>query len=201
MGCMKWMWCSVLGLSLLASAQQRVPVPTMGTVTGQVMCGDTQRPARFANVALINQSRISGSNIYKARGPDDVGTIWLGTTTGVDGHFEIDALTPGDYYVIAWAKGYVLPIGRLVSAKPPTDEEVAKLVDGLMRDVPIVHISAAGTEHTAVTMQRGGVVVGRVTYDDGSPVAGANVQVEIAEGMDRVYKMPFYLFAALRPYE
>jgi hypothetical protein len=124
--------------------QQALSQQPGGTVTGHVYCGDTQRPARFADVELLQQGT-TGS-----RGPN-YQSAGRGRTA-LDGSFTITGVTAGDYYVAATMAGYISPVA------------VSR-----MTQQPI--------ERVVVTMDRGAVVSGRVTYDDGSAVPGVSVRL------------------------
>jgi hypothetical protein len=128
-----------------------------GTVTGHVYCGDTQRPARFADVELLQEStNASGGPSYQDR---DRGR------TALDGSFNITGVSPGDYYVAATMSGYI------------SQQAVARMTQQPIARVPTAHIDAGRTADVVVTMDRGAVVSGRVTYDDGSAVPGVSVRL------------------------
>ncbi|HEY5328947.1 MAG TPA: carboxypeptidase-like regulatory domain-containing protein [Acidobacteriaceae bacterium] len=140
---------------------QVAPQPTTpqigGTVTGHVYCGDTQRPARFADVELLQQStNTSRGPNYQSAGRG---------RTALDGSFTITGVPAGDYYVAATMSGYI------------SQQAVARMTQQPIARVPMTHIDAGRSADVVVTMDRGAVVSGRVTYDDGSAVPGVSVRL------------------------
>ena len=92
----------VLSLALLSltAAAQDVRRQPVGTVTGHVVCADTQRPARLAAVRLVR---------VPEGGPPPKGTHFpmgggapMGDAveTGLDGAYTIANVKPGDYYLV-----------------------------------------------------------------------------------------------------
>lgn len=128
-----------------------------GTITGHVYCGDTQRPARFADVELLQQStNTSRSTNYQTAGRG---------RTALDGSFTITGVPAGDYYVSATMSGYI------------SQQAVSRMTQQPIARVPMTHIDAGRSADVVVTMDRGAVVSGRVTYDDGSVVPGVSVRL------------------------
>jgi hypothetical protein len=160
------------GVSLLAagavSAQDLVQIApgqvargATATVTGHVTCSDTQQPARFATVTLVNvesggQNRFGFGRRVSGR-------------TDLNGNFTLEA-EPGDYYVTAMATGYVSSVAeaeaRLGSGASSDD---------LLKQLPQVHVAENGGGPVNVTIDRGGVISGKLQWDDGSPAAGVSV--------------------------
>ncbi len=88
--------------------------PGTGIVTGQVTCGDTQKPARFAQVLLISvpsavtpMGKVDGTDpnsiqaFTKAMTDAMKSTSFVLSQTGFDGSFAVEDVTAGDYYVMA----------------------------------------------------------------------------------------------------
>lgn len=146
--------------------QQRV----LATVTGRVTCSDTQRAARFATVTLINtqppqenQARNNGFFGFGRR---------VTARTDLDGNFAVQA-EPGDYYVTAAQTGYSSPVA----------EAAARLRSGasaadLLATLPQVHVAEAGGGTANITLDRGGVIQGKLQWDDGTPAGGVSVSVQ-----------------------
>lgn len=166
-----WIWIGAL--SAPALAQDLVPVlppprvrtstqPVIGgAVTGHVYAADTQRPARFADVELVQEQEID-------RGGRGRGVNYNSAArarTALDGSFRIENVPPGDYYVVASMTGYVSPV------------MVARMTQQPLSGAPQTHVAANNASDVVVTMERGAVVTGRVTYDDGTPVSGAPVRL------------------------
>ena len=140
-----------------------------GTVTGTVILGDTQHPARFAQVML---DRIPSASNDSSRGPERfmVGGN-AGIRTGLDGTFTTTA-APGDYYVTAMVAGYVSEHSILQAAL-----SAGATAADLAAQVPTVHVTADGISSATVTLQRGAAVSGRIQWEDGSAVVGVSVTV------------------------
>ncbi len=144
-------------------------------VTGRVLCGDTQRPARFAQVTLIPAQE-------EADGMDGRGRR-VSTRTDLDGNFSATNVPPGDYYVTGMLTGYISETSQVQAAlsavqgaaqngtqgsAPGTDPGAA------LAGVPLVRVGPGGAS-AALTLQRGGVIAGTVQWDDGSPAGGIQV--------------------------
>lgn len=147
--------------------QPAQPVAPGGTVTGHVYAADNQRPARFADVELVQE--VDTSNRGNGGRPFNRGPVYNTQARGrtaLDGSFTIQNVPEGDYYVVASMTGYVSPL------------QVAR-----MNQAPLsatqTHVSSNGSADVVVTMERGAVVSGRVSYDDGAPVAGVQVHVTL----------------------
>jgi hypothetical protein len=149
----------------LGTPQQRGG-PT-GQVTGTVISGDTQQPARFVQVTLESTALASASEQDDSRGFGGMS----GTRTEVDGTFLATGVAPGDYYVTAWAPGYMTERAILQAGVNAGSDPGA-----LLARIPVVHVAADSTSTVTVTMQRGGTISGRILWEDGSPAAGLTVQ-------------------------
>ncbi len=145
--------------ALIAHAQS-------GTITGQIFCSDTQKPARFATVSLtpdFGSTTITGS-----------GTRGGGSTnvTGPDGTFTLKNVMPGAYALQITFPGYVQPI-RLLNLLASSDPATLQPWLNMLARVTVQD----GQTTTAIaTIYRGADVLGTVSYDDGSPAGGLTVQ-------------------------
>ncbi len=185
---------SLFALSALATvslAQQPVSATGTGTVIGHVTLGDTQRPARFATVALYGVP----AEVTATPKPDPDATDEakvkamaaalknLGKTnmvqaqTGADGAYVATDVAPGDYYVFGSASGYVSPTNQ-VQAIFEAGADPKKPLPG----VQIVHVAADHQSTANVTIERGAAISGVISWDDGSPVTGAIFAVAPAKG-------------------
>ena len=90
-----------------------------------------------------------------------------GSRTDLDGMFTATNVQPGDYYVSASATGYVSESALMVAAGADTASALAKL--------PTVHVAAASLSTVNLSLERGGVITGRIQWDDGTPAAGVQV--------------------------
>jgi hypothetical protein len=164
-----------------SSAQQPSAVASGGTVTGHVVCGDTQRPARFAGVMLFGVPTEITAAPKPGAAPDaaslsavmkaTMGSMnMVSTQTGLDGSFTANNVVPGDYYVFATVAGYVPPT-NIVQAAFDAGADLSKPIPG----VPMVHVVADRSAQADVTIARGAAISGRVVWDDGAPVTHAIV--------------------------
>jgi hypothetical protein len=172
--------------NLPSLAQQPASATGTGTVTGHVTCGDTQRPARFANIVLFGvPAQITpqakpdpdaDSNAMMTAMVDALKSIgktnMVQTQTGLDGSFVAIDVAPGDYYVFGAASGYVSPLNQ-VQAIFEAGGDVKKPLPG----VPVVHVAAEHTASMDVTLNRGAAVSGVILWDDGNPVTGAVMSI------------------------
>jgi len=188
----------IAGFALLSSAcaQKTPPEPApTGTVTGIVICADTQRPARLAEISLVRKPDEFLMKAQPSNKPDPkhpVAMLLLNGRTGLDGSYTIRDVPLGDYYVLAKMPGYVLPLGKIENDKQ------AKDVDTVMRAVPLVHVTADNSATVDISLTRGGMIAGRLQFEDGTPVVGMWVKVEPAEGDDHDYMLqPYYLAQAV----
>lgn len=179
-------WLALVGA--VASAQ--VSKPGMGTVTGHVICQDTQRPARFGQVMLfavpeavaplpkLDATDSKSIQAYVKLQTDAMNSAnFVLSETGFDGSFVMDDVAPGDYYVMASVAGYVQP-EDLVQAAYDEGADLAKGIPG----VPIVRVSADRPVNAEVSVIRGAAVEGHVLWDDGAAVSTAMVVVEPTKG-------------------
>jgi hypothetical protein len=158
--------CAVLLHTLAAHAQS-------GSVTGQVFCSDTQKPARFATVSITSDfassaSRGDFSSSFQNRRYGGGATA----ITGPDGSFTLKNVSPGEYDLLVTFPGYVQPIrllNLLASSDPAT---LQPWLNMLTR----INVQAGQTTNAIATIYRGADVLGTVAYDDGSPAGGLTVQ-------------------------
>jgi hypothetical protein len=164
------------------SAQQTVSAAGTGTVTGHVICGDTQRPARFATVVLFGvPAEVTARPKANPDASDEeqmaamvtalqgIGkTNMVQVETGTDGVYVATDVAPGDYYVFGAAAGYISPLNK-VQAAFAGGADLKKPLPG----VPIVHVAAEHQSLAEVTMERGAAISGVIAWDDGSPLTGA----------------------------
>lgn len=172
--------CCVLLLlaatSAVAQRQTDVASPGTGSVTGHVYCADTQKPARFAEVRLASVPQ-SGAGGFG--GGERFGGMGR-ATTGPDGSFLLENVPPGDYLITARTPGYI-DTGRLLMStviRNPNDPPPAALVSLLTS----VHVTAGQPATASVTIYRGAVLAGVVSYDDGTPAYGVTVSALAADG-------------------
>lgn len=143
------------------------------TVTGHVFCGDTNGPARIATVALQPAAAVDALRSEK---PKQIESQSQAVQTLLDGSFILRNVSPGTYYVIASAPGYISPLNVLLQAEKdaPGDEATKAKLAAL---VPRVTVQANLPASVNVTLERGGAVSGTILYDDGSPASGLRVSL------------------------
>jgi hypothetical protein len=90
----------------------------------------------------------------------------------MDGNYTVQT-EPGDYYVTASAMGYASPVAE-VAARLRSGASAADLLATL----PQVHVAEAGGGTANITLDRGGVIQGKLQWDDGTAAAGVNVSVQ-----------------------
>jgi Carboxypeptidase regulatory-like domain len=185
---------SLFGLSALAMvsvAQQPASATGTGTVTGRVTLGDTERPARFATVALYGvPAEVTATPKPDPDASDEakmkamttafqnIGkTNMVQAQTGADGAYVATDVAPGDYYVFGSASGYVSPMNQ-VQAIFEAGADLKKPLPG----VQIVHVVADHPSTADVTIARGAAISGVISWDDGSPVTGAIFTVTPEKG-------------------
>lgn len=182
--------CAVWLAGAAAVAFGQVSKPGTGTVTGHVICQDTQAPARFAQVMLyaVPASLTSPGKpdpndpkslqaFIKAQADAVNSSSFVLTQTGFDGSFAVNDVAPGEYYVMASVAGYEQP-QDMVQAANDAGEDVTKGIPG----VPTVRVSADRAINIEINVIRGAAVEGRVLWDDGGPVTAAVVSVEPKTG-------------------
>lgn len=146
-----------------------------GIVTGHVLCGDNNAPARLASVMLEPADAIDG---YTAASKG-VSAHLSGVQTAPDGSFVMTHVAPGTYYVFASLPGYVSPIATLDATADQLQKPDKALKEKIARVVPRVTVQSGAPAAIDVTLQRGAAVSGTVLYDDGSPAPGLPVQLLI----------------------
>jgi hypothetical protein len=172
----RWSWLSILSLACLFSAgcdkhSANKPDPTKGRVTGIVLCADTGKPARFAQV-ILSSAKIEQGNPLPASEE---------ATTDLDGRFTIEAVEPGHYYAYATQEGYLDPMrgldfSRLHAIAGDQDQEadaIKQWKDHLVEVAVHVHRTA----ELSLQIERAAEIGGTVTFDDGSPAIGMRFQL------------------------
>ncbi|WP_157467117.1 carboxypeptidase-like regulatory domain-containing protein [Edaphobacter aggregans] len=147
---------------------------------GTITLADTQKPARLVKVVLTpvkNDNEPTLKALGKAGAANDPGAAlgalmgsmtMLSAQTDLDGHYELAGVTPGDYYVLANISGYISPAAAAALSKGATSLEGA----------PKVHVDANKVARGDQTLERGAVITGTATYDDGTPIPDAAITVE-----------------------
>ena len=156
------------------------PDPTKGVVTGQVLCADTGKPARFATVTL---SRVAATADKDEEQNKDSAPLQATETaiTDLEGRFRMEAVEPGRYYAFATLDGYLdlvhsLDFDRIAALTSDADqakEAVAEWKDHLVE----INVRAQRTSETPLSLERGAELAGTVSFDDGSPAIGLHFRL------------------------
>src|ERR1700759_5014321 len=96
---------TVLWFCLLGWAQ-RTERATRSTVTGRVVCADTNAPARLAKVTLNKLENLDAKTAADSEAA-------RGATTDMEGAFSIPEVATGRYLVLVELAGYVSGISGL----------------------------------------------------------------------------------------
>lgn len=174
-----WLWTLPAVCLLLSGCPEdepRKPDPTKGTVTGIVICADTGKPARFAEVQLLPAAAFNLSSESSKNEVDISETA----VTALDGRFTIEAVPPGEYYGYATMEGYLDPgLGIDADSLGPKADDNAQLVDSLNQwkeHLVRLTVSVQHTTELPITIERGAEIEGTVNYEDSSPAIGMRFQ-------------------------
>jgi len=140
-----------------------------GSVSGLVICNDTNTPARGATVYLIPlASVLSQTHALDAK------NISPSTSTDFSGAYEIESVQPGTYLISATMDGYPnevqLALRRLEGL---TGDEKEKL----LAELPQVTAKAGADARKDIILRRAAAISGRVTVDIGGLPGRASVWV------------------------
>ncbi len=138
------------GLALVATAQ-RAPAPSREPdAITGRILGTDGRPLVNASVSAVEAG---------ARGPN---RIQHSTTADDEGYFRLTGLPPGEYYISASSEGY---LGGSVRATDRPDQYERYFRPGAS---------------VTITLQKGGVITGRVTNAEDQPVVAVVLSLEYA---------------------
>lgn len=160
------------------------PTPT-STVTGHIYLDDTKAPARKATVYLVPVALLQRDDPPDRGGGRANGPVTTGVGTQFDGGYLFTHVAPGSYYVFATCPGYISPLISLslAEARSPYGEwaplgpqqKIAKYK--ILQSLPRIDVQSNLPTSVDVVLERGGAVSGTVSYDDGGPAAGLQVEV------------------------
>ncbi len=147
--------------------------PIYGTVSGRILCVDTNGPARFASVGLQTINVKPEPTKQPETTPIDK-MIKL-YQTGLDGSFAIPKVSPGTYYLVIQNPGYISPIKQFTQTElqQPTPEILARI----LKVVPTITVEANQTATIETRIERGAELSGTIRYDDGAPAGATYVSV------------------------
>ncbi|HZL26117.1 MAG TPA: carboxypeptidase-like regulatory domain-containing protein [Acidobacteriaceae bacterium] len=146
------------------------PAPT-GSVSGLVVCSDTNSPARFATVIPIPIPATGQAS----PAPAPVVSNHNIARTDLSGRYILKQLPPGDYLVVAELDGYATPVAG-VSLQQITAHDPAAM-KSLTDIIPVTHVEAGKSATANFTLLRGAVISGTIRYDDGTPAIDTEISV------------------------
>lgn len=153
------------------------PQPATGWVTGHVVCGDTQRPARLAEVRLVPAEARKSS---KAGGPAfAAGQNVSPVETDFTGAYTVRGLRPGRYVLRVNLDGYITPLPQFDGKQ--MEQPDAGTQQRMAAELVYVDVRPQAEARADITLQRGAVIAGAVRYDDGSPAIGLGVSLLAAD--------------------
>lgn len=149
-----------------------------GSVSGHVSCADTNHPARLARVTIEPADDLlavgvdTKGNIVKQRSVPAA----IATQTGADGSYSLEAVPAGHYYIVAELPGYLSPVTEFTSENMlvPNEQDEERFRERLQK----ITVISGRTTQMDFRLERGGAIDGKVSYDDGSPVSGAWINVQ-----------------------
>lgn len=122
------------------------------TIHGRAIYQDTERPVRRASVVLLSDEGSSQSR---------------SSVTDGQGEFSFKNLTAGRYHVVVNYPGYLNGFPQIDLNKRKASE---------------VTVDGTSSAEIVVRAERGGVITGKITYPDGEPAVGAQINVFIKAG-------------------
>src|ERR1700738_2408553 len=165
----------VLGISL--TAIHAITAQNMrGSVSGLVVCNDTNAPARGARVELIPIDRVL------PQATDSGGkSMPLSTSTDFNGAYELGSVEPGPYLVSATLDGYSNDVRLALSMLDRlSNRERSKLIGGL----PGGTVKAGTDARKDLILRRLAAISGRVTVDTGGVPGRTQVVASRVRGED-----------------
>ena len=159
-----------------ATAFAQEPPKPVGNVQGHVLCADTQRPARLAEIKLVKVPSADARGEVKTANFSDAAPSGNSVETSLDGSYTLANVAPGDYYLVVDKPGYLIPLGGFSAkelATPGKDmqERLAKAA------VHTITVRPGQATVEDVVLERGASVSGTVLYDDGSPASNIAIKV------------------------
>ena len=145
-------WMAVVSFIAVSAPAQTRRPTGQSTIRGRAIYADSERPARRTRVMLL--------------GDDDVYEPRTVVTDG-RGEFVFKNLPAGQYQLLADYAGYL-------NGSPTIDLKRRKTV--------AVSVDGTGNSEIVVRTERGGAITGKITYPDGEPAVGAQINVLIKQG-------------------
>lgn len=170
-------WLTCLGLLCAQEPDDaHLRSEALGRITGHVYCGDINVPARLASVTIQSLSSLGKPDQVETGSPSD-SPLPVSIRTDLDGRFTVNDVKPGKYIVVAWLPGYLSPLAGLANTTDKFGSPAEGFSRGLEQLAPSVIVESNQTSSVDIELERGAEVSGTVSYDDGGPVVGAEVQL------------------------
>jgi hypothetical protein len=134
-------------------------LPAKSVVRGRVIYDDTNRPVRRARIMLLKSD---GGGAEKTGATDE------------RGEFSVKDVAAGSYFLIVDAPGIVTPFSS-VDLDEGMDEKTAFIA--IKKDYDEITVNGTNTVNVQVRAKRGGVITGRVNYQDGDQATGAQIVI------------------------
>lgn len=155
-----------------------------GTITGHVYLEDLKLPARKATVYLQPAAALLADPPPLRANLQDRGTTII-VEAAFDGSYSFTHVPNGSYFVLASSPGYISPYLALSLAESrspygdwqPLSPTQKAEKDRVLASLPRVDVQTTLPYVADVPLERGAAVSGTVTYDDGVPAAGLEVNV------------------------
>jgi len=156
-----------------------------GALSGHVYLGDTKGPARRATVYLQPAAALP-IDMPTVHDPGQAGgAVTIGVQTHFDGSFSFTQVPPGVYYVIASCPGYISPYVALSlveghshdAEQQPRAPSQKDAREAVLEGIPRIAVQSGQPATVDVTLERGAAISGNISYDDGTPAAGLDVEI------------------------
>jgi hypothetical protein len=139
-----------------------------GSVEGHVICDDGGTPARFATVRLVPLAKLLDEAGANGSEPKEPTAAW----TDLDGYYIFPVVEPGRYLVDVEDDGYIRKLSLIANV---LDDFTLKEQKELFAALPQVTVASGGVARSDIVLHRGGAISGRVSFDSGGALNGAEV--------------------------
>ena len=170
---------SLLALAFLlpiSSPAQTRPLAT-GSVSGSIVCADTNLPAHYATVALEPVRDVASPSEKTSKSIESKAPAMITLArTHLDGSFQVAAVKPGRYYVVVQNPGYLSPASQFTQKQ--IEHPTAELKEAIEKVVPIITVGANANSTITLSLARASSISGTLRFEDGSPAAGLSFEFE-----------------------
>lgn len=134
--------------------------PAKSIVRGRVIYDDTNRPVRRARIVLLNSDGNGGMEKTGA--------------TDERGEFKVKDVAAGRYFVMVDSPGIITPFSS-IDFDENMDEKTAFIA--IKKNFEEISVNGTNTVDVQIRAKRGGVITGRVNYQDGDPAINAQIVI------------------------